>query len=202
VNERNPSGRTPLLHAVEQAHVAAIRILLRRQDIDVNFESDTCWNALHIAVFENYEEVALALLEDPRTDVNRQGCNGLSALHLAARGGHCRMVGALLKHRDIEVNIVTKGGCTPLRLAEVRGFRKVAHVLVADERVDIGWGNNKLRDNKLRAVRLYCWLYPSEEPGSIPGSPQGSRGATGDYDSFALQGRFWPRLLRRLIEKV
>jgi len=71
VNKQNPSGRTPLLHAVEREHVSAVRLLLRRHDIDVNFESNTCWNALHVAVFENYLDVALALLEDPRTDVNR-----------------------------------------------------------------------------------------------------------------------------------
>ena len=169
VNEQNPSGKTPLLHAVERAHVTAVQLLLRRRDIDVNFESDTCRNVLHVAVFENYVDVALALLEDPRTDVNHQERDGLSALHLAAREGHGRMVGALLTRRDIEVNIVTKGGYTPLRLAEARGFRGVAHVLVADERVDIGWG-----DDNLRSVRLYRWMYP-------PGEPSAE-----DYRSLAL----------------
>ena len=181
VNEPNPSGRTPLLHAVERGHVAAVRLLLRRRDIDVNFESDTCWNALHVAVFENYVEVALALLEDPRTDVNRQRRNGLSALHLAAREGHGRMVVALLTRRDIEVNTVTEGGHTPLRLAEARGFRGVAHVLVADERVDIGWGNDNLR-----SVRLYRWVYPPGEPDRVPRPPLDLQVSAKDYRRLDL----------------
>jgi len=91
------------------------------------------------------------------------------------------MVREPLKRRDIEVNIVTKGGYTALRLAEVRGFRQVAHVLVADERVDIGWG-----DDNLRAVRLYRWMCPLEEPDRIPGPHPGSCRATGDPRTLSL----------------
>ena len=118
VNERYTNGPTALMTAVKYKNERIVRMLLEREDTDVNIISKTGFRmsktALSMAAIYNLPGMVRMLLG--RTDilVNTRLSGGWTALMRAANMRHARVCEELLKCPDIDVNIKENGGDTAL----------------------------------------------------------------------------------------
>ena len=78
---------------------------------------------LHLAILGGHNEVAHALIDDPKTNVNLADKTGYTPLHLAIRARNNELAKALINHKEIDVNLASGGdslygaGDSPLILA-------------------------------------------------------------------------------------
>ena len=92
---KDSNGCTPLSWAVEYGHEAVVKLLVERDDVEVNSENDDGDTLLSQAA-ENGNETMVLLLLDRGADPNLQGRNRTTALQAAAARGHETIVRLLL----------------------------------------------------------------------------------------------------------
>ncbi|KAM0805007.1 hypothetical protein BDR22DRAFT_885096 [Usnea florida] len=101
---RDHHGRTPLMLAANEGHEQAVRVLIHRQDVDVNALCPryTPANALGWAARNGHVATVELLLERDDIDVNLiDNPKSLTPLVYAATRGHKAVLEILLKHRDL-----------------------------------------------------------------------------------------------------
>ena len=109
---RDQDGRTPLMWAAHEGHEAAVKLLLGRQDVDVNMidsnERLGGWPraALTCAAYHGHAGIVELLLEREDIDVNMRDNkdNRMTPLIWAAVGGFEATLKVLLSHKDIAAN--------------------------------------------------------------------------------------------------
>jgi hypothetical protein len=134
-------GRTALHVASEKGHADVVRLLLARQEIEVNKGDPAGNTALHIASTfasqenasqENHVEVVRLLLAHPGVDVNKTTTSGGSALMAAALNGNVGIVRLLLAIPGIDVGNAEVGtGKTALLAAIDGGHDAIVRLVVA-----------------------------------------------------------------------
>jgi hypothetical protein len=86
-----------ILHiAVEKGNIKIVKLLLSKEDIDVNFRDLNGFTALHIAVERGNIEILKLLLSKENIDVNLQSLNGCNVLHIVVEKGNIEIVKLLL----------------------------------------------------------------------------------------------------------
>ena len=108
VNETSKkTGLTALMVAATHGKERHARMLLEREDIDINMKSEISTNhtALHKAAANGHVGVVKILLERRDTNVNARGIDGATALMEAINDQDLRpdVIEELLKHPDINV---------------------------------------------------------------------------------------------------
>ena len=112
--------------------VESAKLLLERDDINVNIRDRDGWTALHYACYEESLEVVELLLERDDINPNLQNNSGKTALSEAAdSNGIIRCVKLLLERDDINVNIPDMDGRTALHYACSRGSLEIESLLRA-----------------------------------------------------------------------
>ncbi len=109
---KDQDGRTPLMWAAHEGHEAAVKLLLGRQDVDVNMiDSNESLGgyprtALTCAVYYGHVGIVELLLEREDIDVNMRDNkdNRMTPLIWAAVGGYAATLKVLLSHKDIAAN--------------------------------------------------------------------------------------------------
>ena len=131
VNTTDQYKNTPLHFAAHQGHAEVVKLLLGRDDIQVNAAGSHDYMPLHFAAQQGHEEVVKLLLGRPEIKVNAAAGNGVTPLHFAAQNGHIKVVELLLSRDDVEVNS-TEGisAATPLHLAAQNGHVEVVKLLL------------------------------------------------------------------------
>ncbi|CAD6570009.1 MAG: hypothetical protein ASARMPREDX12_003269 [Alectoria sarmentosa] len=120
---KDQADRTPLIWAADKGHVPAVKVLLHRQDVDVN-------------AIDNYVPAMTVLLHHQDVDVNaidnfESTDRPRAALSYAAMHGHGRIVELLLEREDIDVNIRDeRHNMTPLMFAIATGREAVLKILL------------------------------------------------------------------------
>ena len=119
VNERYLNGQTALMMAVKYGNERIVRMLLEREDTDVNIISTYITGfghrtALAIAAIYDLPGMARMLLERTDIHVNARLRGGWTVLMVAVNKGHVRVCEELLKSPHIDVNIRDNGGHTAL----------------------------------------------------------------------------------------
>ena len=102
---KDQDGKTPLIWAAIGGIEEAMRVLLHRQDVDVNTicysQNEGPTTALAWAAFHGHVATVELLLERDDIDVNLEGRESLTPLVYAASHGHKAVVRRLLEHKDL-----------------------------------------------------------------------------------------------------
>lgn len=125
VNERDPSGRTPVTAAVYAGSAAVVRLLVAA-GADVDLQDDTRANAF-LALGETGDVAVLDAVLPAAPNVTLTNRFGGTALIPAADRGHVGMVQALLERTDVNVDHVNDLGWTALLEAVILGDGGSAH---------------------------------------------------------------------------
>ena len=123
------TSKQTLLHwASRQGHAQAVRNLLQDNNVDVNFEYDPDWTALHTAIEANHLDVVRILVENGAA-VNAESQSGETPLLLAAEWGYPDIIDYLLGNGAM-VDIQERSGKTALHVAANRLHHEAVKTLV------------------------------------------------------------------------
>ncbi|KAF8421782.1 ankyrin repeat-containing domain protein [Tirmania nivea] len=117
------TGRSPLSWAAGRGHQAVVKLLLERNDVDVDASDEDGQSPLSWAAKNGHEAVVQLLLERNDVDVNAKGKGGRSPLSWAAENGHEAVVQLLLERNDVDVNTKNNSGQSPLSWAAENGHK-------------------------------------------------------------------------------
>jgi len=139
VNAESDEGATPLIFAVTNNMVAAVKVILKYDPI-VDKVTSSLETPLIIAVINNNSEITEALLRGG-ADVDFTDRHGASALHHASINGYQELTDLLLYY-DAFIDAKSDEGTTPLLASIVAGFSDVADLLIQKG------ANMEARDNE------------------------------------------------------
>ena len=133
------SGMTPLHWAVQEGNEAVVRLLLTRDDVDVNNGGEYCKTPLQRAAEAGNDTIMELLLAHPA--INASGGLPWTPLHLAAAKGNDTILKLLLAHPAIEVNAPNEDGWTPLHHAATEGNDTIVELLLAHPAIEVNASN-------------------------------------------------------------
>ena len=131
INKQQPNSGIALLHlCCQQGQTGFVKLLLLRNDIDVNIEAADKMTALHFAAAAGHSEIVKLLIAHKGINLNPQTENEkMTPLHIACSKGRGNVVEVLISNPDIEQNIKTGSGQTALQLACQNGFSDIFQIL-------------------------------------------------------------------------
>jgi len=135
---RDDTGWTPLLWAAARGCEDIVRLLVDRNDVDVNATGTDGQSPLSQAAKKGYEAIVRLLLERDNVDVNTKARNDCTPLLFAAMGGHEAVVRLLLERNKVDVN--ARDSCnyrSPLLWAVVNRHEAVARLLLERSNVNV-----------------------------------------------------------------
>ena len=124
---------------VKEKNMRLIRLLLAKDETNVNEVGTDGWSPLLLACFNDLFSVVKLLLRAEGIDVNQAMVDdGSTPLFMACQNGHASVVELLLAKSDIAVNQArTDNGCTPLFLASQKGHAPVVELLLASSDIAV-----------------------------------------------------------------
>jgi ankyrin repeat protein len=177
--DANGGGRTrkPLSYAAECGREDMVKLLLSKDDVDVNSVDQQMlilrrFAPLHYAVDGGHTPVVKLLLQDERVDVNLRSMTGKgeashTALTLAVENNDICMVRLLLGNRNVNPNAKGEAGSLPLSGAASKGYRETLSLLLEHPKIDPDLRDDCQRWQRWRAPgRLMVQLamgYPDVE---------------------------------------
>ena len=137
IYSRNDDGLKPSRFAADRAHVATVRLLVARADVDVNLKATDGLAPLHQAMQDNSGVIVQILLSHAGTDVNIQCADGITPLIIAAMTSHEAIAGSLIAHHSIDVNCKAFDGRTALSIAAHHGTEAIVNSLLKCTGIDV-----------------------------------------------------------------
>eukprot|EP00752_Nemacystus_decipiens_P011398 g10124.t1 len=135
VNQGNPEGVTPLMHAAREGYSRIVRILLEG-GADTSIQDDDGYSALHASSSEGHVDVVRILVE-AGAPLEAKSLLGSTPLHRAAENGHANVIKVLseaggdVNSRRLTTYTTEKSwGETPLHLAANGGYLDVVTELL------------------------------------------------------------------------
>ena len=138
----NSTKSCPLSLAAAGGHVGVVKLLLARNDINLNLTDQRGGTSLSYAAEFGHVGVFKLLLA--RNDINlnlTDQCGGTS-LSYAAEFGHEAVVKLLLARDDVNINLTDRDSRPPLTLAAMYGHEAVVRLLLSRSDVDPNSKNN------------------------------------------------------------
>ena len=139
VELKDDHGRTPLSWAAERGHEAAVRLLVERDNIDINSKDTEGNTAVMWASEKGHEAIVRLLIERDDIEIDAKNNFGNTPLMLAACNGHEAVVRLLIQRGGIEVDSNSGRGRTPLIWAALKGHEAVVRLLIERDGVDINF---------------------------------------------------------------
>jgi len=153
VNAKDKNGWTPLSFAAAAGSEEVVKILLERDDIEIDSKSttrssmttgpfrSTIWAAvgqtpLSLAARQGSEAVVELLLTRKSIDVNAKDTNGRTPLSLAAEAASEAVVRLLLMQDRIDLNAKDTNGRTPLSFAAEARSKMVVQLLLMQDGIN------------------------------------------------------------------
>lgn len=128
-------GRS-LICAIKSYNSAMIDYLIRKDNINVNFQNEDGDTALNIASNMDFKDAILAVLGRADVDPNIYNDKGISPLVYATINESKHTVRSLLRNSQTDTNIKTSIGKTPLHIAVEKDNFEITKLLLEDERTD------------------------------------------------------------------
>ncbi|MCJ1388269.1 hypothetical protein MMC18_001114 [Xylographa bjoerkii] len=128
LNNKNTSSLAALHYAASWHYIDAARCLLLERADTIAQTTATRRTPLHLAVLNDYYNMAVLLLQSNTTHWARD-IDGCTALHLAVDLTDRAMVAVLLR-AGIAVNVEDNSGRTPLHIATLRRERTIIKLLI------------------------------------------------------------------------
>ncbi|KAJ6094283.1 hypothetical protein N7499_002879 [Penicillium canescens] len=126
INQKSPSGTSPLQVAVIMEHVNIVRLLLSYEEaLLINDQGCLSFTALMFASAQNRLEVAKILLEHPKINVNAVDDQGRTSFWWAAANGHYEIVHLLANQRGVKKRLKDSNGQTAYAVAKERNHGHV-----------------------------------------------------------------------------
>ena len=136
VELKDETYRTPLVWAAESGHEAVVRLLIERDDVDVNIKDGSTKTPLFVAAENGHEAVVRLLIERDDVDVNVNDY-GWTPLYVAVENRNEAVVRLLIERDDVDVNIKDRYGKTPLFVVAENGYEAVVRLLIERDDVDV-----------------------------------------------------------------
>ena len=135
VNYKDEEGTSLLMLACRARNNETIRMLLQKEDIDVNGSyNELKRNVLMYACACGDIDIVKLILQFLDFDINAQDFDGKTALMFASKEGHKEVVKLLLdKKPDIDVNKEDQSGDTAFIFACMKGHTDVVKLLLEEE---------------------------------------------------------------------
>ncbi|KAH0521908.1 hypothetical protein TsFJ059_005838 [Trichoderma semiorbis] len=136
IEERDTSEDfTALLRAAEQGHEAVAKVLLTRNDINLNQKDEYGRTALAVAAEKGHRAVAELLLARSDIAADTRDKRHRTPLSLAAEQGHAAVIELFISRRDINADARDLFALTPLSHAAKRGHDAVMKLLLTRQDV-------------------------------------------------------------------
>jgi ankyrin repeat protein len=168
VNEKDSSGFTIFLEAIEHNNLSIVKFMLENYDVDLTLRLAEGYTALHIAAEDNLIDMFDVLIK--KADKNiliMQNESGNTALHIAAKFGNLEIVNSIIQQADIDIlNIRNADDFTALDLAIKNGHLDVVKSLIKIEGVNINAKSKKgvtalhlaFKHNKIQIIKFLIGL--------------------------------------------
>jgi ankyrin repeat protein len=127
INAENSNGITPLIYAVLNNHIGAVRTLLKYDPL-LDKVTSSYETPLIIAVKNNNSEICEALIR-AGAEVDFPDRNGATPLHYATINGYLEITDLLLYY-NASIDQTSDDGITPLLAAIMAGYANVADLLI------------------------------------------------------------------------
>ncbi|KAK0432044.1 hypothetical protein EV421DRAFT_1911347 [Armillaria borealis] len=125
---------SPLMVAAGRGHSDIVRMLLEREDINLDAPSFvTQQTSLRYAADTGHEHIVEMLLKTDRVDVSSKDWHGFTALAGAAKEGKMQAVKVLLEHPDVDTTATDYKGRTAYDLVVEYGHHEIASLLATSE---------------------------------------------------------------------
>ena len=128
-DQPDESPRTSLSIAANKGHKGVVQLLLKQDDVDVNYKDFWGNTPLTLAALGGHKAVAEVLTNWKDTDLNSENCAGNTPLSVAARQGHDEIVRILLT-RGVKMDSKNGREQTPLHQATIKGHCRVVKLLL------------------------------------------------------------------------
>ncbi|KAK2772638.1 hypothetical protein FQN53_004485 [Emmonsiellopsis sp. PD_33] len=127
----------PLIAAIEGGHENIVKLLLDRQDVDVNAMNFVRQTPISKAILSGHENMVKLLLK--HKDINVNSINGVRGTPLitALRSGSENIVKLLLEFKDVDPNCKDGPGRTPLHIAAMEGRENIVKLLLGHGDIDV-----------------------------------------------------------------
>ena len=140
--------QTPLLYAAERGHMAVVKLLLERADVDINRTDSSGNGPLSYAVMKGHVAIVQLMLAKDEVDVNSKNERGRTPLLYAAERGDVEVVKLLLERADVDINHIDSWGNGTLSYAAMEGRVAIVQLMLAKDGVDVNsknqWGGTPL----------------------------------------------------------
>ena len=138
INVKDKSvGWTPLMWAAGGGHEAIVRLLIEKEDIEINAKAKDGRTPLSVAAAIGHEAIVQMLISRDDVDVNAKDNHGIVPMAVATMMGHEAIAHLLLKRNDVDVDAKEKDGWTPLMFAAQSGHEAVVQLLIQRNDVDV-----------------------------------------------------------------
>ena len=123
-------------------HVEVVKLLLARDDIDVNKADNDGQTPLYAACRNGNVKVINALLTRKEIQINQAKDNGATPLIISCWNDRVKIVNLLLARKEIHINQAMNDGATPLYMACRNDSVKVVNSLLTRKDIDINQAKN------------------------------------------------------------
>ena len=131
------SRQTPLSLAAEYGQEAVVRLLIKRDGVDINTKDNEEKTPLIWAAENGHEAVVQLLIEEDGIDINAKDNEEKTPLIWAALRGHEAVVRLLIERDGIDINDKDNEETTPLIWAALQGHEAVVRLLIERDGIDI-----------------------------------------------------------------
>ena len=152
-NLRFHQSATPLGEAAYWGKDDVVRILIEREDVDMNLPDGGGSSPLYYAANQGHYTIVELLLTRSDIEVNSRNSDGRTSLSIAAQLGREDVVRQLLKRKDIQVNTVDKWGYSPLAEATHTDHEGIFKMLLGHAEIDVNTIDNSGNSPLMIAVR-------------------------------------------------
>ena len=133
----NDSISIALNYACKNEMNEIAKILLQRDDVNINKIDHNEYTALHYACQNEMNEIAKILLQRDDIDVSAINWNKMTALHYACKNKMDEIAKILLQRNDIDINKIDRDKCTALYYACQNKMDEIAKILLQREDIDV-----------------------------------------------------------------